>query len=255
MNTLENFLNQLNLSSEEVEIYKAIYKNKICTVLEIARFTGIKRTTVYRLLEELTNIGIIEEITDEFRKLYKVSPAESMEKLVIDQESKTQVLRNIFPEVSVLINSGITDPETKVIVYQGTSRVKQMVWHTLKAKGEVLGYTYRKLQELVGEDYEIKWKNEFMNKKLGLREIISDEYLESVKNEKVAQEFDYELFQTRYIPSNILSIPHQMDIYNNVVSYYSWRNNDIFGVEIYNEKFTLMQKQLFEIVWGIAVKA
>lgn len=58
-------------------------------------------------------------------------------------------------------------------------------------------------------------------------------------------------FQSGYIPSALLNFNHQVDIYNNVVSFYNWHEGEVFRVEIYNDKIARMHKQLFEIVWKL----
>ena len=52
-----------------------------------------------------------------------------------------------------------------------------------------------------------------------------------------------------YLPQSILAIPHQTDIYNEVVSFYSWNEGEVWGTEIYNAKVANMQRQLFELAW------
>ncbi|EKD96520.1 MAG: hypothetical protein ACD_24C00009G0001 [uncultured bacterium] len=45
-----------------------------------------------------------------------------------------------------------------------------------------------------------------------------------------------------------------MDIYNDVLALYNWHKGEVFGVEIYNDKITAMQKQIFEVLWKMAKK-
>ena len=63
--------------------------------------------------------------------------------------------------------------------------------------------------------------------------------------------YSQEVFQSRYLPSSILSIDHQTDIYDDVVAFYNWHEGEVFGVEIYNDKVASMQRQIFEILWGM----
>ena len=55
------------------------------------------------------------------------------------------------------------------------------------------------------------------------------------------------------IPSQILNISHQMDTYDDVLAMYNWHQGEIFGVEIHNDKVAQVQRQIFEIVWKLAI--
>src|SRR5256885_3407825 len=111
--------------------------------------------------------------------------------------------------------------------------IEQMIWNTLRTKKECSSYTYRSFNEIGGEKLAGRWQEEWMRKKLVFKELYSDEYLESIKQtnrERINQQ-SQPCFQSRYIPSSILDIQHQVDIYNDVVAYYNWHEGEIFGVE------------------------
>ena len=134
-------------------------------------------------------------------------------------------------------------------MYRGGEGIKQMVWNTLKANKEVVGYTFRVLSEIVGKEFEELWRLEFMRKNLSFRDLISDAYTSSVVEYNEETKYPKTHFQSKYIPATILNINHQCDIYNDVVTYYIWKDEEIFGVEIYNKKIADMQKQLFNLAW------
>lgn len=77
-------------------------------------------------------------------------------------------------------------------------------------------------------------------------------YLNSLTEQELIEETTTEFFLSRYIPSDILEIAHQTDIYNDVVAYYNWYEGDVFGVEIMNAKIAKQQRQMFEIIWQMA---
>lgn len=252
---IHSFLEGLGLDVKQVKIYLTLTKKGMMTTLELSRETGINRTRVYRLLEILKNKGFVEEVVDEHRKLAKAAAPDRLEVLVKDQETRVKFLRDFLPSFShlLLVNSQIKQPGTKVLFYRGRDGILQQVWNTLRAKKEVVGYSYRPLVELIG-DYYCKWREEWIRRKLAFRDVYSEEYFKG-KKEKIEDSLTdkSKYFQSRYISVQILNINHQMDIYNDVVSLYNWHEGEIFGVEIYNEKIAKMQKQLFEIVWRMAV--
>ncbi|MBI4990736.1 hypothetical protein HZB96_01425 [Candidatus Gottesmanbacteria bacterium] len=256
--TVKEFLNKLGLTDDEARLYLVLNQSGPLSVLNLSRQSGINRTKVYRIIESMQRAGIIEEIIDQHKKLTKAVSIDTLELLIKEQESKTKYLRDTFPTVSNLIagQKAVSQPGTKVFFYRGAEGVRQQVWNTLKTKEELLGYSYRPLSELIGKYYE-EWYEEWIKRNLKMRDIFSDSYIEgkkSLKQKIDSLDFKSRNIISRYIPSKMLNITHQMDIYNEIVSIYHWHEGEIFGVEIYNEKVANMQRQLFEMVWRMAGK-
>lgn len=256
MNKIKDFLLKLGISNEETAIYLILSQRGILTPLEIARATSINRTKVYRLLERMKEKGLVEEIIDVFRKKAKAAGIEHLALLVKEQEEKAAFLTTQLPTISNLLrgNTSLSQPGTKVLFYRGKEGIRQQIWNTLRTKEEAVGYTYRPVAELIG-DYYYEWRNEWIKRKLFFRDIINPDYLLYKKGVTDSLTHPADSFATRIIPPKILLINHQIDIYNEVVSYYNWYEGEIFGVEIYNQKIAIMQKQLFEIVWKLAKKS
>lgn len=247
---LSDFLKKLGFLPEESTVFECLVKSGSLTALELARKSKVNRTRVYRVLEDLKKKGLVEEVVDEYRKKARAVGVERLEYLVREQENTARSVRELFPDISKLLEGQkkLEQPGTKVLFYRGREGVKQQVWNTLRADKEVVGYTYRSLSELVGKKFMEEWKTEFVLRKLLFRDVYSDEYTKSVEKTGV-DNYPKSHFRSRYISSTVLNITHQSDIYNEVVSYYNWFEGEVFGVEIYNSKIASLQKQLFEIVW------
>lgn len=253
---LESFLTTLGLTKEGSQIFSFLIQKGPATILNLSRLTNINRTKIYRLVEGLEKMGMIQEIVEENKTLLKAVDLHQLELLVQREEEKTQYLRKVFPEISALIpaSTSLSQPSTKVIFYRGVEGIRQMVWNTLRTKGELVGYTYRYLDEIVGEKFGRDWHEEWVVRKLKMRDIYSDIYIES-KKKKHIHSFPSNFFESKYISNKILNVNHQIDIYNDIVGIYNWHESEVFGVEIYNEKVASLQRQLFEIVWKVAQRS
>ena len=174
--------------------------------------------------------------------------------MVEEQQRRTNLLVNNMPILESVFSDiqQLRDKQTRVVFYRGHEGIRQMAWNNLRAKGEIVGYTYRFYSEVLGKKMFKKWLEELIRKDLKIREIISDTYL-NLKTihpkEDVILESNCE---TRYISKDVLDYDHQLDIYNDVVAIYNWYEGEVFGVEIHNQKVAKLQKQLFEIVWKLA---
>lgn len=249
-NKLKTFLIKLGLDNQESDIFASLYRLGPATVFELAKETKINRTTLYRRIEQMQQKGLLETVIEEKRLLVRAVDFAQLENLVLQKADDAEFLQKNISTIKSLLNSeyGMVQPGTKILFYKGQEGIRQMVWHTLRAKSEILGFTFRDLTEAVGLKFAQRWHEEFLARGLRMRDIIGDEYL---NNQKTAFAYSQEVFQSRYLTSSILSIDHQTDIYDSVVAFYNWHEGEVFGVEIYNERVASMQRQIFEILWGM----
>jgi sugar-specific transcriptional regulator TrmB len=252
---IKSFLSSLGLDQFEAQLYLTLIKKGILTTLELARETKIDRSKVYRRLEHLKNLGVIEEVVDENRVCARAVGFDRLEQLVKSKEDEVGEMKKNFQELKLFLSAhvGENDPSTKVLFYRGKEGIRQMVWNVLRAHKEVVGYSYRPISELIGVKFLEKWTREFEQRGLLFRDLYSEEHLKKKELPK-AWDFSPKHFNGRFIPSRILDIDHQVDIYNDVVAYYNWYEGEVFGVEIYNKKIARMQKQIFEILWRFGKK-
>ncbi len=246
-----SFLEGLGFDHDESSLCQALVGGGVQTPLELSRATGIDRARVYRRLEHLTEMGVVDELLDTHTRRYQITRGDMLERLLLKREEETRHLRATLGSLKdfLSVQRAMHNPETKVVFYRGIEGVRRMLWNVLRAKGEGVGYTYRSFEELMGRSYLKRWMNEFMKRDLRFRDIYSDKYLESVASHKPMFLYSEKHFPSRYIPPDIINIDHQVDIYNDVVAYYNWYEGEVFGVELHNTKVARMQKQIFEIIW------
>jgi len=244
---LNNYFMRLGLTSDEARLYMALIEKGEGTPLSISKTTEINRTKVYRLIEEMVKKKlIVQEIGEHTIRVSPASVEQLKEILQMKQVQIAELSKN-WNDASQMLDQMTIEKksETKVKFYHGKSGIEQMVWNVLKAKDEIVGYTFRDLSHFVGEKFMNDFVAEFRRRNLVMRDIHGDEYL---SHQPIDNAWGKNM-NSRYLPSTILTIPHQTDIYDNVVSFYSWNEGEVWGTEIYNEKVATMQKQLFELAW------
>lgn len=250
-NFVEKYITSLDFSREAAEIYDALRKKGELTLLELSRSTKIERTYLYRLLPDLIERGLIREVVRKKAKMVAAATTDQIEMMVKERASKVQELVNGYEEFEKLVASTPTLPQTSVRYYRGVAGIKQMLWNELKAKGEVLSYSYRNLEEPVGIPFFKKWVAELERKKIISRDIRGDTFLKSVR-EPTHEHVHISGSEWRYLADKKLTLTHNMDIYNNTVAIYYWQNEELVGVEIENEYVARTQKGIWENMWGLA---
>ena len=251
-NILIKYFSELGIPENEARVYLSLLEKGSGTPLTISRSTGINRTKIYRLLETMQTRKLISLEVDQNTTRVSPAPIERVEELLKHKQLAVTELSKNWNEAATMLDQmqASHQAETKVKYYKGKSGIEQMVWNVLKAKDEIVGYTFRDLSHFVGEKFMKDFASEFKRRNLRMRDIHGDEYLSSTP---IDNEWGKNM-NSRYLPTKILAIPHQTDIYDDVVSFYSWNGSEVWGTEIYNEKVATMQKQLFELAWEKASK-
>jgi sugar-specific transcriptional regulator TrmB len=255
MNNKETLINQLSalgLSAEESRIYLELLQEQR-THLELARKTGINRTKVYRIAEDLEKRSLIARQTDDRGTFLIATDPTTLEVQIASKEEKLKNQRDIFanllPQLNELQkNSSYAPGFFEVNTYEGVDGMKQMLWHELKAKDEVLLFGSGTLDKVVNDDKRFAERHRAMTVAAGyhVREIINpnekDECFTSLEEFKA-------IFSKKEIPRSKLRLDQQIVIYNDTVAVYHWRNNEKVGYEVINEAYATMWRQLFEHYW------
>ncbi|MDP2630864.1 MAG: helix-turn-helix domain-containing protein [Candidatus Uhrbacteria bacterium] len=113
-------LHQLGLSENQAKVYVACLQLGSASVLHIAKSAGLKRPTVYLLLDELEAKGFVTRIIHGKRAVYR---AESPERITNDLEDKLALCAEILPSLKAIHNF---DPEKPTIkVAEGVQEVRE----------------------------------------------------------------------------------------------------------------------------------
>lgn len=120
-------LQKIGLSDHEAIVYLSMLQLGTTTVLKVARRSGIKRTTIYSVIDSLTQRGLVTIAQRGFKKYYQAAPPEKLESIV--EDGKRQFTA-ILPEIQALYNLG--DTESFIKYYHGIESVKSVYESLLK---------------------------------------------------------------------------------------------------------------------------
>ena len=96
-----NILKQLGLSEKKARIYLALLELGGGSVIDIAKKTKIKRTTVYNILPELMDEGLIIKTKRHSQTFYL---AEDPENLKDSLQSKLELVDQAIPQLTNIYN-------------------------------------------------------------------------------------------------------------------------------------------------------
>ncbi len=251
------YLRRLGLAADEAKLYIALLE-KPMTHLELARKTGINRTKVYRLADELEVRGLIaHEQRDDGRFLAATDPS-NLEILVVAQEEnlrqQQKALSTVLPNLqTVFAGKSATPASFTINTYEGAAGLKQMLWNELKAKGEICIYAHDTLDQVAGVRWAEKYRALMAEKGVPHRVLENKDARHVLDHTKVS---DYKnIYNVRFLDRNILDLQQELTIHDNVVSIYNWNRDGVgmkVGIEIHSKQFADFQRAMFETYWKLA---
>lgn len=251
--TITQQLQILGLDDIEINIYLYLLEGFAKTPLEISRETGINRSKIYRYLERLKQKRLIEQLTVERGIKLEAASPEILKLLFIEKEKELKTQQELLPGLVKDLNmiSHRLENPFEIRYYHGEEGLKQMLWNRLSAK-EILLYGYQTMNEIVGKKFADILREEQVKRKIKQYEIEEDvdigNFTGAFTYTDVPNWKDY--YIPRYMSPNTLKIRQYTSIYNNTIAIMNWENGAKGGVEIVNELYAYMQKQLFWIMWN-----
>ncbi len=242
-------LGKFELSPDEQEVYLSLLGQGHATPLALSRATGINRTTLYRVLDTLSEKGLVEEVMDYKSKSYRAAPPEQLNLLIAKKEAEADNLREQLPKLVAALNQVAPPPAspTRVLYFKGVGGLRQLLYNTLQAKDEVVGYGYGSWNDGVGKHFAEKIRQEYVDRHIKARELLNT--VDPVGSYTSVIGYFNGVYRHRAINPQKLRITHDTYIYGGVFSFYHAVNNELFGVQIHNIKIAQTQKQIFEFLW------
>lgn len=241
---------KLGLSSEIADVYLALYAYGEQTISELARTSGVERTRIYRLMDELRATNLIEVESQYKRNILRAAPISNLQILLSKKEEDLRTLSRGLGDLQAILTQNAAIDATKVQAYRGIDGVKQMFWNQTRGTSENLSILYENMQSRTKLTFFERWVRVMNERGAASRSIIGDNFVRTQQewykknnNERIAN------WQGRYVPDGVFPITHSVVIYDDVTSYYNWKDGEIFGIEIYNQQIADAQRQFFEMLW------
>jgi HTH-type transcriptional regulator, sugar sensing transcriptional regulator len=142
-------LQKLNFDEKEADIYLALLELGEANIEQIAKKSGVKRTTVYHVIDSLKEKGYIEMAKSGKKILYyALNPKKIGEKL----EEKKLIFEKIMPGLLSITND--IEKKPKIRYFEGKEGIREIYKDTLKYHDqEMLVWT----TEDILEYFDVDW--------------------------------------------------------------------------------------------------
>jgi len=232
LKTLEN----LGLTENESKVYLAALSLGPTSILQIAKTTGILRTTVYPTVESLKNKGLMSIDVGEFKKKYRAQDPKWLDS-VLDQ--KKEDLKKVFPEFETLYN--LHGKDASLRYYEGLAGIRQVYMDSIddcpRSDDEYLVITNQHDWYYLDEAFSKKYIETRAKHVTHTRLLSTDSPIAREQKVRI-------LPKGSELSTDVLITPKRLVIFQMQVPY--------IAIEITNPSAILMQKTLFNIIWEYA---
>lgn len=247
---ISNVFTELGLKEEHLKIYKASLSWGETTISNLSYKSKVPRTSVYELIEDLINLGIIKVTFKNESKLYIPSEPEILIELLEKKSSEINnlisVTNNKMKELKAIQNTKKNKP--KIYLLEGAEGVKQAYEMTLNTD-EVLVQCLTDDYGDVSEEYFNEYFDKFFLKsnvksKEILRDSEDDEYIKKYSSKKNLQ---LRIPVTGEISTDFM-------VMEDKVIFVSFEKGGSYALVIQDSKVSSAMRNLFNRAWESAIR-
>jgi len=239
---LEKTLTELGLSTNEASLYTSSLSLGATTVLKLSRSSGIRRTTVYNLIDSLKHKGLMRENIVGFKKTYEVEHPEKLEGILDLRKSQ---LQKDMPDFLSLFNK--VGGSSVIKHYEGIESIKPIYLETINDVNSGDDYLVITNQaQWYGLDSKYFQNYKEKRSKTGARvRMLFEESDIAREHKKYEKNFNEEI---KFLPNeshinvDFVCTPKRVIIFQTIQPFNA--------IVIENEFVVEMYKNLFEVIWN-----
>lgn len=236
---MEEELKEYGLSEKEIKVYMSCLKAGSSTANRASELTGIRRSTVYEVMESLKKKGIISSFKKEKKYYFEaVKPAILLELL----KEKEERVKRILPELNKLSKSLTEKPS--VSLYEGKIGIRNAISEMLSSK-EILVYGASKEGDRIFDTFPANFAQKRTEKKVMMKAIVEEELPEHMLDKKIKK-----YTQVRTLKS-LADHKTAYFIYNNALLIITLEQ-EFVAIKIESPLLASSQCIIFDILWKVA---
>ena len=244
MKELELSLEKLGFHEKKASIYIALLELGEGSVIELSKKTGLKRTTVYNILPEMVQEGLVRAAVKKKHRFFFI---ENPSNLKQDYQDKIHLIDKLLPELRAIHN--VIPFKPRITFYEGVGGMKELYQDTLdilKPGDTILSYTgFRDYYKFMPREYMDWYVEERVKRKIRIKMIVP----ESETTREILPQAQSTLREIKIVPQATWKFSADTEIYANKVALISHTEN-FMGVILESKEINQMQRMAFEIMWN-----
>lgn len=252
---LISHIEDLGLSNKEARVYVAALATGPASVQRLADQSGIKRVTVYVILESLIGLGLISQSTKGKKTVFVPEDPSNLQRLIDKRQHELDLQRSnfdsIMPQLSAL---GSGPRETAMVrLYDSADGIKSLMRTFIKeAVGTddhvVIGFS--NLDELYDSFPEFRQTHSNPDR---LRAGIKSRFLYASSEGPIMKAFDRETQRvSRWIPLEKFPTQGDFTVVGDQIMMLSFQGKHPVGITIASPDLAQGLRTMFDLAWAAA---
>ena len=239
---LEKEFNNLGFNEKTTKVYTTLLQASSATASELAKLTGLQRTTVYSILDSLSSKQLVSVSFMEKSRVYHAEPPQQ---LVQHFQDLTSTANSMLPVLKVLSQQKNSHP--KIRYYTGISGLRTVNDEYLKVKSKEYFYigSMADIEARLGKDYLKNYVSTRIRRKIwsnALRlsdgEVDEESYTSSVENYR----------RVKFLPISTKSNVGSLTLYDGKIAYISTAGEN-FAITIESRELYNLLKLVWDSLW------
>lgn len=242
-NDLVSKLKQLGYSDKQSRVYIALLSLGRASVQSIAMEARLKRPTVYLIIDELLEKGLVSKALGKRKQSYiPIQP----DALISQAEKLFLQTKELMPQLSALMRSS-NNKKTKTLYFEGVAGIEKALWYEMsKLEGTSIFAFFGTIDLATREMVSLfhRWNNDIYNFGIKLVSIApKDSDLKKFRNRDLQYGFKSKEISKKSYDSKL-----SIDVTDRFVRIVFFKEKQALIIE--NEELASALKQIFNLVWG-----
>lgn len=243
MNEIKQILKSLGLEEKEVLLYTAALQLGESGITELARKSGLKKTTTYLIFKSLEKQGLMGSFEMKSGTKFVATRPDI---LISKTEKQLESIKKIIPELRAIANQASNKP--KITYYEGKEGYLLAANDTLKKPNSLVRHigSLTEMHKIIGKKYDFEYYVPMRVKKnIRFRALYTQDIME------VANKLNHpaELREIKYLPTSY-NPKTTILIYDTKIAITS-SQKDLFTIIIDSEDVAQAEKSKFDLIWNL----
>ncbi|MCP4297106.1 MAG: hypothetical protein GY786_16000 [Proteobacteria bacterium] len=242
---LKEILSSIGLGEKKADVYLALMELGTASVLEISKKAGIKRPTVYDILEDLCHKNLVTQTFSGKKRKFTAENPSRLKQIPRQQEEQ---IEQMLPQLDALFNLSPQKPKLKY--YQGVEGVRYVNDDVLTVRNKEYFYfgSSQNMLQILGEEYLENYVKKRIEKGIW-------SYAIRIKNDESNFAYlgagDHMLRKVRFLPDPVVENIVALYIYDNKIAIIS-SQKECYGLIIESQELATLLKAMWKTIWSVS---
>jgi sugar-specific transcriptional regulator TrmB len=246
---IKSYLLDFGLTDKEIIVYVSLLKSGPSSIMNIARKTGIKRSTCHNYVEELISKGLVSQTNYGERRMVVAEDPEKLKFLLEQRKWDLAKLEKNMPDVlstiSALIPNAEDNSSVDVKYYVGKQQIKYIYNMILKSNLVHSFVNVDKVRAIMPENFALFEKAFKNNKKLVILEIVEDNG-EKKHSDEV---FSTDRYEVKNLPPGRSLSDVDIMVFDNNIALVDLKEENSSAILINSMQLAESLRSIHQIIW------